>query len=660
LENSYRLGADAEGSQEMDISHYWKIITRYKWSILTLALLSALLVGLLVFSMTPMYKATSKLLIESQQLKLSSIEELYGANGQNQQYLQTQYEIIQSRRIAGMVVDRIYPQLSQQQAAIDSDSEMAVAAEEEQGWLSGLFEMADDAQQPSRTDMLEIRKQQLLQALSVKPVMRTQIVDISFVSDDPQLAAKTANAFATAYIEDQLESRLEMTRQGTNWLFDRLNVLKVSLQKSEQSLQLYMDSQKLVNVKGVSTLAGEGLKGASERVVAARSEFSQIQKRYGSKHPKYIQARSELSAAEYALSSGKAEIRTIGRKEVKLRELQRQVESDRQLYDTFLKRMKESSQAVDYKKANARILDHALVPKFPFKPNKKRFIILAFVGGLFLGILLAFLNETLNRTIKSSEDVETKLGQANLGLLPLMKADKKGADSPAFPILDSRYTGFAESIRTIRTGLVLSGLDNPHKIILVTSSVPGEGKTTVSTNLAVAMAQMEKTLLIGADMRRPSLTRACGLAPDLPGLSEVVAGEINFKESIQINEETGLHILHGGMIPPNPLELLSSERFGSVIEVLEKYYDRIVIDSPPVQAVSDALVLSKYAKAVVYVVEADKTHEQIVKNGLKRLMQYNAPLAGIVLNKVDVAKAEKYGYEYGGYYDHYGYSDSKS
>jgi len=136
----------------------------------------------------------------------------------------------------------------------------------------------------------------------------------------------------------------------------------------------------------------------------------------------------------------------------------------------------------------------------------------------------------------------------------------------------------------------------------------------------------------------------------------LAAGETSFKDCIHLHKETGLHTLAGGMVPPNPLELLSSDRFKRMIEVLEKSYDRIVIDSPPVQAVSDALVLSSYAKAVVYVVEADNMHEKVIRKGIQRLIEYDAPIVGIVLNKVDLKNAEKYGYEYGGYYDQYGYS----
>ena len=282
---------------------------------------------------------------------------------------------------------------------------------------------------------------------------------------------------------------------------------------------------------------------------------------------------------------------------------------------------------------------------------------ISLILGLFTGMLLAFLYETLSLTIRTSDDVQRKLGLSTLGILPLIKGQK--IDDPAScPMLGGVHTAFTESVRSIRTGLILSGIDNPHKVIHVTSTVPGEGKTTVSINLAVAMSQMEKTLLVGADMRRPSLKRICDLPGDGLGLSDVVAGEADLKSCIQVNEQTGLHILLSGSIPPNPLELLSSKRFANLIKDIESQYDRIIIDSPPINLVSDALILSQYAKAVVYVVHADKTHQRVVKNCLDRLAQYEAPLAGIVLNKVDFSKMGK-DYKYSGYYDHYGYNNDE-
>lgn len=216
---------------------------------------------------------------------------------------------------------------------------------------------------------------------------------------------------------------------------------------------------------------------------------------------------------------------------------------------------------------------------------------------------------------------------------------------------------YAESIRTIRTSVVLSGLDHPHKVLVVTSSEPGEGKSSLATNLAFALGQMEKVLLIDADMRRPQLARSFDVPVGTPGLANLVADTAKLEECIQTID--GIDMITAGTVPPNPLELLSSQRFAKAIEYLASKYDRIVIDSPPVQAVSDALVLSTFANAVIYVVKAEATAIPLVEKGVGKLLQNRAPVTGVVMNQVNIKKAKKYGYSYGGYYDYYGYSDGK-
>jgi succinoglycan biosynthesis transport protein ExoP len=207
---------------------------------------------------------------------------------------------------------------------------------------------------------------------------------------------------------------------------------------------------------------------------------------------------------------------------------------------------------------------------------------------------------------------------------------------------------------------VLSGLDKPHKITVITSSVPGEGKSTLSINLAAAMGQMEKTLLIDADMRRPTLAKACELPPNTPGLSNFIAGTAELSACVHRYEAAGVDVLPAGVIPSNPLELISSPRFVKTLEALKARYDRIIIDSAPTQAVSDAFVLASYADALIYVIKADATPYTLAKHGIQRLQNSNAPVTGVVLNQFDVAKAPKYGgdYDYGGYYDYYGYSSN--
>lgn len=634
--------------EEVDLAQYWAVINRHKWSILTLAILVTLLAGLIVYSMTPVYQATARLLIEPQQPKLPSVEELYGLAGKDKQYYRTQMELLKSRRLAEKVIGELKLD-SNPEFVPDETNKGALAA------LRGYLRLSEAGRNDAHK--LDGVVAAFRRRLKVSLLKDTQLITVSFESESPELAARVANTLAQAYIDDQLSSRANMTRRATKWMEQRLRVLKQKLKESAERLQAYKEANGLIDVKGVNTLTAHELDELTKQYVRAQGKYSELSKHYGPKHPKLIAALAEVKSAQRALERGKLNIQRISRKGVRLKELQRQVESNQRLYDTFLSSLKEASQAMDLKSANARISDPAVAPLKPIRPKKGLILILTFLTSIVMGILLAFLHEAMDKTFKSPEEIEEKLGQPVLGVLPFIKANRKDRKSQMMAMTDAKQSSFAEAMRTIRTGLLLSGLDNPHKVILVTSSIPGEGKTVVSTNLAIAMAQMEKVLLLGADLRRPSLSKSLGLDEEA-GLSNVVAGTSELKSCIRHLEDINVDILPCGQIPPNPLELLSSERFARLLDALEEHYDRIVIDSPPVQAVSDALVLARHARAVVYVIEADATHEKIVLGGIKRLTRQDIPFAGIVLNKLNVAKAAKSGYDYSGYYDHYGYSHS--
>ncbi len=253
--------------------------------------------------------------------------------------------------------------------------------------------------------------------------------------------------------------------------------------------------------------------------------------------------------------------------------------------------------------------------------------------------------------------MESHLNLPVLGILPLLK--KKRSEELMHEFNHQTDKSFAESIRTIRTSVVLSALDNPHKVILVTSSVPAEGKSTLATNLSIALGHMEKVLLIDADLRRPSMLKNFQLPVGTPGLANMIGGTYKMEECIHAVDD-GIDVMPAGPVPPDPQELLSSTRFAEGLKALEEKYDRIVIDSPPSLAVSDSMVLSSMAHAVVYVIKSDSTPIPNVQRGVGQLLQRNAPLLGVVLNQVDVKKAGKYGYDYGGYYDYYGYSSSEA
>lgn len=416
----------------------------------------------------------------------------------------------------------------------------------------------------------------------------------------------------------------------------------------------------------------------------AQAKVEELSKRYGPRHPAMTAARSELSAAQGSLrgqveqivagiernyqlamanenslqasfNANKSQIQEISRKEFQLRELQREVDGNRALYDTFMTRLKETAATADLETANARVVDPATVPTAPVKPKKALIVAIAALLALFAGVGLTLLLEALNNTFKSTEEIENRLNLPVLGILPQLKVKERGELARMFT--SDKEKSFSESIRTIRTGVVLAGMDHPHKVMVITSSIPGEGKSTVSVNLAFALGQMERVLLIDADLRRPTLAKSFEFPVGTPGLANLIAGTARLEECIQ--QVDGIDMICAGTVPPNPLELLSSPRFAKAVEVLKSKYDRVIIDSPPTQAVSDAIVLSTFADSLLYVVKSASTHIPLVEKGVGQLLQNNAPVKGIVLNQVDIKKAKRYGYSYGGYYDYYGYSNAK-
>ncbi len=423
----------------------------------------------------------------------------------------------------------------------------------------------------------------------------------------------------------------------------------------------------------------------------ARRKVSALEKRYGPKHPKMIAARADMAEAEVrvkrrmrevlsgvekqyrvvkaemaslqsAMGKTKGELQQINRKGYELGVREREVETNRQLYDLFLGRLKETSESSGMQTANARLVDLAVPAIDPYKPKKKIIVLLAAFVGLFLGIVWAFLLEHLDRTIKHAGEMEERLELPVLGILPHLNLKTQRGETPLRHVRENPQGLFSESLRTVRTGVLLSGLDTPHKVIMVTSAAPGEGKTTVAATVAETLAEMHKVLLIDADMRRPTIRKLYDIEKGHPGLSEYVSGTAEISKCMIKMEEKDLYVLPAGVVPPNPLELLSSKRFGETVRRLSESFDQIVIDSAPTLAVSDALVLSTIASGVICVVRADLTPYPMAQEGLKRLRRANAHLIGGVLNQVPLDKKGGYGkygkYSYYGdqYYGSYGYT----
>jgi capsular exopolysaccharide synthesis family protein len=396
----------------------------------------------------------------------------------------------------------------------------------------------------------------------------------------------------------------------------------------------------------------------------ARAKVDELSRRYGDHHPQMIAARSELAAAQTSLrnqvaqvvsgiehnyqlaqanentlrssfNTSRAQIQDISRKEFKLRELQRDVDSNRSLYDTFATRLRETTATADIASSNARIVDSAIAPSEPTAPRKPLIMLVAALMALALGCVVAVLRDTLHNSFKSSEDVQSKLHLPVLGVVPLLRKKYRAQITYQFERNDDAV--FSESIRTLRTSVMLGDMQKSGRLLVVTSSIPGEGKSAIAINLACSLGQLERVLLVEADLRRPTLTQNLGLADAHPGLSSLIAGSATSEACIQRVGQ--IDILVAGAVPSNPLELLASPRFGRFLEWAKTRYDRVIVDSPASQSVSDAALLCAMADSVIFVVKSGSTPVPLVQRCLDQLLHNGAPLAGVVLNQVDTLKS---------------------
>lgn len=452
-----------------------------------------------------------------------------------------------------------------------------------------------------------------------------------------------------------------------------------------QALELGKSSDMLDAIPEV--LTNELIREIKKMEVGLYNRMSELSKKYGRKHPQMVAIDSELAelkkrkirevkrvvnslrnefklalareeSLKKALAKQKKESLELNKKAVHYGVLQRQAVSSRHMYDLLIKRFKETSLTEEIKTANIRIIDSAEVPRGPIKPNKRRNILLAIVVGLTLGIGLAFLLEYLDNTIKFPEEIKNYLKIPYLGPVPAYAVDDAANGNASDLItLQSPKSTASESFRGIRTGILYSLADRPPQVILVTSAGPSEGKTVCAANLAVTMAQSgSRVLLIDCDMRRPRVHKMFDKSRE-DGLSSVLVGDGDARETIIKTGVENLDILTVGPIPPNPSEILGSKKMDDLMEDLKKDYVRIVLDSPPVTAVTDAVVLAQKADGTILVIRAGDTPRQIVQNGLTQLQTVNAGILGAVLNGIKTGRDSYYYYQY--YYYYYGEDGEK-
>ncbi len=529
-----------------------------------------------------------------------------------------------------------------------------------------------------------------------------------YVAD--QLAVKrAANAEATAWLDarvEELREKVEAADTEVARFRQRSRLLRgnegtlIAQQFTELNTQLILakavsaeagarlaQTRELLNSPGGIESAGEVLN--SELIQSLRSQEAGLQRRVaelsgelGRLHPRMVNLQAEVASLqskiraeigkitrglenEVAIARARQEslqasvdelqgsLAQANRDEVRLQALEREAEANRLLLSTFLARLKETSTQADgeLQRADARIISRADVPVRPSFPATKPILALALAAGALLGLLLVFVREHFDQGLRSGEQVEHLTGVPALGFVPLLRGFGRARKRPWDYLLVQPRSAFAESINTLRWSLGLARERPAPHSILITSALPKEGKTTVAVCLARSCALAgQKTLLIDADSRIPGATRAFRMRKG-PGLMNLLVGEVALNEVLWVDEATGLHILQAGKASAKPGDALGGAGMQALLDDVRERYDRVIVDSPPVLAVADALIVGARVDATVFVVRWAKTRREAVSLSLRRIVDAGGTPAGVLMSAVDVRKYAGYGYgDSGAYY----------
>jgi polysaccharide biosynthesis transport protein len=469
-----------------------------------------------------------------------------------------------------------------------------------------------------------------------------------------------------------------VTAQQLTELNSQLVAAAADRAQKEASLRALQEQQKAGGVVSSAVLNSPLVQQLREEQAQLLQRQAELATRYKPEHPTMVNLRAEIqdvarkiqeetgkAAAELQSDVAVARAREAALREnlaqlqrstdqqdqasIQLRELKREAEANKALYENFLSKFKQTSAQEDIQQPDARLVAPAIPPTGPSYPDKPMLMEMAFVVSLFIGLALAFLLERLDNGFRGGEQVERELGVRTLGLVPIAA----GGAVPHKLIVEEPKALYSEAVRAVRTALRYTNVDQPPKIVLVTSSLPGEGKTVFSLSLARSVARSGgRALLVDCDLRRPGVARlsGCGTMRNLLDLFDGAAPET----LIVRDGNSGIDVITARSGTANPQDLLGSQRMQEFLTAMRGRYDLIVLDAPPALIVSDPLVLSHFVDATLFLVRWEKSARKSVLQGLRRLQAEGANIAGAVVTRVNPRRHARYGYSDSVYYYYYG------
>lgn len=713
-----------QAPREPHLLDYFIIVRKHQWLVLTFLLTVVTVVTIASFKMKPIYVATARVEVDKESQNEVPFQDAnsYDEFVDMDNYLETQTKILQSETLALQTIRSLdlskYPEFGGSPTPLN----FGQASGSKRPAILGAFLGSLAVKRVPNSRLIEVSFE------AQDPQLAARIVNShleNFIESNFR-SKYDATTQASNWLSGELEelrikveksedARLAYERQNQIWQIDEKQ--DITTQKLGDISKAVTEAQTALAEKEAlyrMALGGnvDSLPAAQENPVVQDllkkksdldQQYADAVNLYGPNYPKvqriieqqkkldedlertrrtfvdsvtedYNTARDHVALLQEDLDKQKAEANDMEEKLVQYHILQHDAEANKQLYDGLLQKLKEAGITAGLRSSNIRVVDPALVPASPARPQKARNILLGFLVGLVGGIGLAIFREYLDNTVKSPDDIESLTGLPSLAVVPALpglngqsgKLSRLAGDtakqlgaSPRVELLSyvQPKSQISEAFRALRTSLLLSQAEHPPQAILVTSALPREGKTTAAVNLAVTLAQLgDRTLLVDSDLRKPGIRRALNLTTGKDaGLSSYLAGVCTLDE-IMITHPTinNLSVLTTGPVPPSPADLLSSHRMQDAISELRRRFKFVVIDSPPIMAATDAVIISSLTDGVLLVVRSGETPKEAFTRARDLLAGVKSRLLGVVLNAVD-SSAPDYYYSYRYYPYAYGY-----
>jgi len=711
--------------REPHLYDYLLILRKHQWLVLSFMLAVVTIVTIATFRMQPVYIATTRVEIDHENANILPFQGVdpYEVMMDSENYIETQTKILTSETLGLQT--------------IRNNGLTSLPGFSSPGGPSEAVTSGSLANQKPPPELAEF-----LGSLSVKRVPNSRLMDVSFESTDPELAARIVNAHIATYMERNISSKYEATSQASAWLTDQLNDMKVRVQKSEDARIAYERQNQIWTLDDKQNITTQRLADINKELTDAQSErmkkeslyefaksgnldavpqvqnntalMDMMKKRgelsaeyddsltqYGPNFPKVQRLQAQLKNLDADLGKEKQKIVDVlesdfhearqreammtealdqqkaAGKMVEYNILKREAEANKALYDGLMTKLKETAISSALRSSNIRVVDPAMIPSTPARPAKARNVALAFIIGLVGGIGLALVREYLDNTVKTPDDIETLAKLPSLAVVPqfegsngsgkrqgMLKGFSANGHDRRIELVAQHLpkSQMSEAFRALRTSILLSQAEHPPQVILVTSALPREGKTTAAANLAVTLAQLgDRTVLVDADLRKPGIGRLLNLGSGkYAGLSSYLAG-VSSLDLVSIPHPVipNLVAIPTGPLPPNPADLLSSHKLADAIAELRTKFKFIVIDSPPVMAATDAVILSVLADGVLLVVRSGETPKEAFTRTRDLLRSVKCRILGVVLNAVDPSAPDYY-YSYRYYPYSYGYGPQEA